>query len=118
MNSHLLSEVEMICDQVAILNKGSVVRTGIISELTAQKLIYNIQLSSPVSDDLKVRLGHKHFSLEFKDTSLNATLKDKSELNSIIDTLRECGIGIEGMTQQKTSLEDYFIQLVKGENGQ
>jgi ABC-2 type transport system ATP-binding protein len=118
LNSHLLSEIEMICDQVAILNKGNVVRTGAISELTAQKLTYEIQLSAPISEDLKINLSHKHFSLEFNGTSLTAALKDKSELNSIIDTLRASGIGIEGMTQQKTSLEDYFIQLVKGDNEQ
>ncbi|MGD0590271.1 MAG: ABC transporter ATP-binding protein [Bacteroidota bacterium] len=118
LNSHLLSEIEMMCDRVAILNKGKVVRTGTISELTTQKLVYIIQLSAPVSEDLRVRLSQSHFSLELKDTSLTVTLKDKSELNSIIDTLRADGIGIEGMTQQKTSLEDYFIQLVKGENDQ
>jgi ABC-2 type transport system ATP-binding protein len=115
LNSHLLSEIEMMCDRVAILNKGKVVRTGTISELTTQKLAYIIQLSAPITEDLRVRLSKSHFSLVFKDTSLTVTLKDKSELNSIIDTLRAGGIGIEGMTQQKTSLEDYFIQLVKGE---
>jgi ABC-2 type transport system ATP-binding protein len=118
LNSHLLSEIEMMCDRVAILNKGKVVRTGTISELTTQKLAYIIQLSAPISEDLRGRLNQLHFPLEFKDTSLTVTLKDKSELNSIIDTLRAGGIGIEGMTQQKTSLEDYFIQLVKGENEQ
>jgi ABC-2 type transport system ATP-binding protein len=118
LNSHLLSEIEMMCDRVAILNKGKVVRTGTISELTAQKLAYIIQLSAPISEELRVRLNQSHFSLELKDTSLTVTLKDKSELNSIIDSLRAGGIGIEGMTQQKTSLEDYFIQLVKGENEQ
>jgi ABC-2 type transport system ATP-binding protein len=116
LNSHLLSEIEMICDRVAILNKGKVVRTGTISELTTQKLTYIIQLSAPVSDDLRVRLNQSNFSLDFKDTSLFVTLRDKSELNSIIDTLRASGIGIESMTQQKTSLENYFIQLMKGEN--
>ncbi|MGA3287684.1 MAG: ABC transporter ATP-binding protein [Bacteroidota bacterium] len=118
LNSHLLSEIEMMCDRVAILNKGKVVRTGTISELTTQKLAYIIQLSAPISEDLRVRLSQSHFSLEFKDNNLTVLLKDKSELNSIIDTLRAGGIGIEGMTQQKTSLEDYFIQLVKGENEQ
>jgi ABC-2 type transport system ATP-binding protein len=118
LNSHLLSEIEMICDRVAILNKGKVVRTGTISDLTSQKLAYHIQLSAPISDDLRLRLSKSHFSLEFKDTSLTVALKDKSELNLIIDTLRDGGAGIEGMTQQKTSLEDYFIQLVKGENEQ
>ncbi|MBN1397288.1 MAG: ABC transporter ATP-binding protein [Bacteroidetes bacterium] len=118
LNSHLLSEIEMICDNVAILKKGCVVRTGSIADLTTQKLIYNIQLSAQIPEDTKVNLSHKHFSLEFKDTNLAATLNDKSELNSIIDTLRADGIGIEGVTQQKMSLEDYFIQLMKEENRQ
>jgi ABC-type multidrug transport system ATPase subunit len=43
-------------------------------------------------------------------------LHNKTELNAIIDILRASGIGIESMTQQKTSLEDYFIQIMKGEN--
>ena len=51
LNSHLLSEVEMMCDRVAILNKGKVVRTGTISELTTQKLSYSIQLSAPVTEE-------------------------------------------------------------------
>jgi ABC-2 type transport system ATP-binding protein len=118
LNSHLLSEIEMMCDRVAILNKGEVVRTGTISELTTQKLAYVIQLSAPITEDIRVQLYQSHFSLEIKDRSLTVSLRDKSELNSIIDILRAGGIGIEGMTQQKTSLEDYFIKLLKGENEQ
>ncbi|MFM7925049.1 MAG: hypothetical protein ACKPJJ_32885, partial [Planctomycetaceae bacterium] len=34
LNSHLLQEIELICDQVAILNKGQLLRTGTVQELT------------------------------------------------------------------------------------
>ena len=118
LNSHLLSEVEMICDHVAILKKGKVIRTGTIAELTTQKLVYVIQLSAPISDELRTQLESSHFSLEYMNSNLTVSLHDKSELNSIIDILRSGGVGIEGVTQQKTSLEDYFIQVVKGENTQ
>ena len=118
LNSHLLSEVEMICDRVAILNKGKVVRTGTIAELTTQKLAYVIQLSSLITKEMRERLQQTILPIEYNDTSLIVSLHDKSELNVIIDILREGGIGIESMTQQKTSLEDYFIQIMKGENGQ
>jgi ABC-2 type transport system ATP-binding protein len=118
LNSHLLSEVEMICDRVAILNKGKVVRTGTIAELTTQKLAYVIQLASPITQEMRERLQQTILPIEYNDTSLIVALHDKSELNLIIDILREGGIGIESMTQQKTSLEDYFIQIMKGENGQ
>ena len=116
LNSHLLSEVEMICDRVVILNKGKVVRTGTIAELTAQKLAYFIQLSSLITNEIRERLQQTTLPIEYKETSLIVTLHNKTELNAIIDILRSGGIGIESMTQQKTSLEDYFIQIMKGEN--
>ncbi len=116
LNSHLLSEVEMICDRVAILNKGKVVRTGTILELTAQKLAYVIQLSSPITDAIRERMHQTILPIEYKYTSLIVSLNNKSELNTVIDILRESGIGIESLTQQKTSLEDYFIQIMKGES--
>jgi ABC-2 type transport system ATP-binding protein len=118
LNSHLLSELEMVCDRVAILNKGKVVRLGTIAELTTQKLAYVLQLSSPVTKEIREQLQQTILPIEYNDTSLVVSLHDKSELNRIIDILRAGGIGIESMNQQKTSLEDYFIQIMKGENGQ
>jgi ABC-2 type transport system ATP-binding protein len=118
LNSHLLSEVELISDRVAILNKGKVVRTGTITELTTQKLSYVIQLASPIPSDIREQLQRTILPIEYSEMSLVVTLKDKAELNAIIDILRAGGIGIESMTQQKTSLEDYFIQIMKGENAQ
>ena len=85
LNSHLLSEVEMICDQVAILNKGKVIRTGTIAELTTQKLVYIIQLSSPISRDIQDRLQQTIIPIEYKEASLIISLRDKGELNVIID---------------------------------
>jgi ABC-2 type transport system ATP-binding protein len=116
LNSHLLSEVEMISDRVAILNKGQVVRMGSVAELTTQQLTYTIQLAAPIPVSTLGLLKSKFFSLESSGSSLHVTVKEKNELNSIIDMLRTENIGIEGMTQKKASLEDYFIQLVKGEN--
>jgi ABC-2 type transport system ATP-binding protein len=108
----------MVCDRVAILNKGKVVRLGTIAELTTQKLAYVLQLSSPVTKEIREQLQQTILPIEYNNTSLVVSLHDKSELNRIIDILRAGGIGIESMNQQKTSLEDYFIQIMKGENGQ
>lgn len=116
LNSHLLSEVEMICDRIVILNKGKVVRSGTITELTTQELAYSIQLSSPITNDIRERLQRTVLPIEYGERNLIVSLHNKSELNAIIDILRAGGIGIESMTQQRTSLEDYFIQVMKGEN--
>jgi len=46
INSHLLSELEMVCDRVAILVQGRVVQQGTIDELTADKRRYEIELAA------------------------------------------------------------------------
>src|SRR5947209_8089220 len=45
LNSHLLGEVELICDRVAILQQGLLIREGTIGELTRQKGRYEIALA-------------------------------------------------------------------------
>ncbi|HZL36237.1 MAG TPA: ABC transporter ATP-binding protein [Tepidisphaeraceae bacterium] len=47
INSHLLSELEMICDRVAILVHGQVARQGTIDELTRHNQRYEIELALP-----------------------------------------------------------------------
>src|SRR5262249_26292770 len=46
LNSHLLSEVELICDHVAILQSGEVVREGDIAALTRKKGLFMIGLAA------------------------------------------------------------------------
>ena len=91
-------------------------RTGTIAELTTQKLAYVVQLSSPLTQEIRERLQQTILPIEYQESNLIVSLHDKSDLNTIIDILRAGDVGIESMTQQKTSLEDYFIQIMKGEN--
>jgi ABC-2 type transport system ATP-binding protein len=50
LNSHLLSELEMVTDRVAILVKGKVAMQGTIDELTVSKLRYEITLVPPAGE--------------------------------------------------------------------
>jgi len=46
LNSHLLGEVELICDRVVIMQRGEIIREGDIAELTQQRCFYQIVLAS------------------------------------------------------------------------
>jgi ABC-2 type transport system ATP-binding protein len=46
LNSHLLSELEMVCDRVAILVQGKVSRQGTLDELTADQRRYEIEVAA------------------------------------------------------------------------
>jgi ABC-2 type transport system ATP-binding protein len=53
LNSHLLSEVEWVCNRVAILVEGKVVRQGTVEDLTARGRYYEIELHGTPADGLR-----------------------------------------------------------------
>jgi len=55
INSHLLSEVEMVCDEVAIMNKGKIVVEGPVAQLTNIGLSYRIETSA-LAEPAKAKL--------------------------------------------------------------
>jgi len=54
LNSHLLSELEMVCDRVAILVQGVVVSHGTIDELTEDRRHYEIEVAPPNGQALEL----------------------------------------------------------------
>ena len=113
LNSHLLSEVEAVCDRVAILNKGSVVKVGTIAELTVQQLSYELHLDRSPSPGVKERLSSIAKGVTINENVVILVLGEKSELNDVVDLLRAEGMSIESMAQQKATLEESFIKLIK-----
>lgn len=47
LSSHLLHEVEQVCDRVAVLNKGKIVAQGSVNELLGQKSVVRVRVVSP-----------------------------------------------------------------------
>ena len=112
LNSHLLSEVEMITDRVGILNKGKLLREGTVQELTEKKEEYllsvdeNADVSSidDINNKIITKLNEGRYSLRVSDTA---------ELNRIIDGLRNKGIMINEIIKHKNTLEEMFISLIQ-----
>jgi ABC-2 type transport system ATP-binding protein len=112
INSHLLSEVELISDRVAILNKGVLIKEGTVEDLTTDKETYSIQFSNEVTETtLKEVLGG--FIIDkIKPTGFELKVNNEEELNRVIDHLRRIGVMIKSIVPVKMSLEDMFISLI------
>jgi len=57
INSHLLSELEMVCDRVAILVKGTVASQGTIDELTKDKQYYELEVQAESTQEVQSLLA-------------------------------------------------------------
>jgi len=112
LNSHLLSEVEMVSDRVAILNKGKLIREGTVKQLTEKKHEYLLELGNRIDDEVYLNLAAQFNFAHIKDGHYTALVTDTTELNKLIDTLRAKSISIKEIIQKKSSLEEMFISLI------
>ena len=136
INSHLLSELEMICDRVAILVEGKVARQGTLNELTVTEQRYEIELfTSDEPARLHQRIlqalaavfpGHSGgFAGDIsgklptgQDVHLcGATMAipggEPHHIQELLDALRRGGLIIRRVQQRRPSLEDLFMATVE-----
>ena len=114
LNSHLLGEVELICDRVGILQKGKMIREGDIATLTQQKGRYQIGLAPgqtlPVADLLQ--LG---YDVVPSGDRWELHLGDAQSIDPVVDLLRTRGLSLRHLVEKRQSLEDLFVQTVEDE---
>jgi len=115
LNSHILSEVELITDRVAILHKGKIIREGNVNELTAKKEEYKIVVDVELENSLDAEELQKHHVHKVAPYTYLFHADETASANGLLDLLRTKGISIKEMIQDKSSLEDVFISLVKEE---
>jgi ABC-2 type transport system ATP-binding protein len=115
LNSHLLSEVETICDSIAIIKNGSIIRQGSMEDILEGKTRLHITTGSLSPAALA---GLKGFDpvLENSGESIEMNIAGKDEIASIAKLLIENGCSIYELVSRRDSLESLFINVVKGED--
>jgi len=112
LNSHLLGEVELICDRVAILQKGEMIREGEIATLTRQRGLYLVGLAPgqvlPV--DEVARLG---FQIRKAADLWEVELADGQCIDALVDLVRGRGLSLRHLAEKRESLEDLFLKSVE-----
>lgn len=111
LNSHLLGEVERVCDRVAILVAGKIVKQGTIDELTAGSEHYEIEIESGLPKDLEAHLPSGE-AVELSGWTVRINTGNAAKIQPIIDALRGQGLVIHAVRPVRQSLEDFFIQVV------
>ncbi len=117
LNSHLLSEVELVSDRVAILNEGKLLREGTVRELTTSEEVYEIESATVIPNIFSIPEFSSISISQINEKKLSVNVKDNSELNFVIDFLRKNSINIKSVNMQKNSLEELFVSLITDSRG-
>lgn len=113
MNTHILSDVESICDRVAIIVKGRIRHQGQIEDfLPTNERETDLLISSlppETADDLGERFG-----LEMRGLGERLELRvAEKDVNGVLGAVMRVGAEVVSVTPRRHSLEDVFLDAVR-----
>jgi ABC-2 type transport system ATP-binding protein len=115
LNSHLLSEIELTCDRVAVLRKGTVAVSGRIEDLTRREQQYRFA-ASPLSEELVASFRELGAGIERQNGHLLLSVRDLEHLNALVDRTRSAGSQLQELAPIRSTLEDVFVDLVRADD--
>ncbi|MCR4429805.1 MAG: ABC transporter ATP-binding protein [Tepidanaerobacteraceae bacterium] len=112
LNSHLLSEVEMVCDEVAVINRGRIIAQGKLEDMLEAGKRMEAAISRP-SKTLLSSLEGKAEDLKLDEGMLSFKVRDRRDLPEIIKIIVESGTLLYEIKPANNSLESFFVKLLE-----
>ena len=114
LNSHLLSEVEAVSDHITIIDHGTVVKSGSMDDLLAEKVALHItcdRIPEEVWLTLKQRFDND-LDKQQEDGRIFVTLKSRDEIPEIAALLTSHGVKLYELTPHHETLESVFLTVI------
>ena len=122
LTTHYIEEAEEISDRVGIINNGKIIlvdeKNELIKKMGQKKLIIDLHTSIK-----SVPILLKNFNLKLNDKGnkiiyIYDTKKENTGITSLLHTLENEDIKVKDINTEKSSLENIFVNLVKGSNNE
>ncbi len=116
ISSHILSEIELMCDRIAIIDNGEIIEIKDLhdkSKEEKQEVLFEVSFKDKASEVLE-KLGYNPL---IEDEGIKL-LVDKEDIPVINKHLVEDDIKVYGISSKHRSLEEEFIEKTKGTKGQ
>lgn len=112
ISSHQLSDVEAVCDRVAILNKGDLVQMGRMDELLSGGHVEMVaeKVSNGVVEQIQALGGRA----SMHDSRLTVQQPDDGSIDKVIQLVLSNGGHIVSVVPHRRTLEDLFVETIQG----
>jgi ABC-2 type transport system ATP-binding protein len=114
LNSHLLSEVEQVCDRVAVVDHGRVIASGTMSELLSGTAV-KVRVSGLQAADKNKLSNFGH--IDDEGDQLTFTNLSPDRVPELVSAIVELGGRVYEVAPRHQTLEDRFLQLLHEEEG-
>jgi ABC-2 type transport system ATP-binding protein len=120
-STHILADVERVCDDVAILERGRIVASAGIDELTARaganRLTVEVETAAAAAVVSSALAGRAWLrSLETVERTLRLTVSDlPAAQREIPAAITDAGVPLRRFEIEEANLEDVFVELVGGQ---
>jgi ABC-2 type transport system ATP-binding protein len=120
ISSHILSELETLCNRVAIIEKGQLIYTGPVQgvrdQMASGRVVWVRVASDPNQATQLLRAHPEVATVELADERLKITLVNHDTDHSFIaDTLVHGGARLLEFREDELGLEEVFLRVTKGE---
>jgi ABC-2 type transport system ATP-binding protein len=106
MASHLLGEIERVCDHLVVIEGGRLLRSDAVEAFTGQMDTLMVEVDGPV-DELAARLGKRGFEATV-DGRFVLVRGDETVYDAVRDETVALGLGLIRMEHRRHQLEDLF----------
>lgn len=116
VSSHILSEMQLLCDRIGIINNGKLISVCSLEELDnqmARKTRYSIKVSDTVKA-AKILSGNVKAERIETETGLISADIEEADIASAVRDLVMGGVDISEVRKNESSLEDIFLQVTGG----
>ncbi|TCW41100.1 ABC transporter ATP-binding protein [Laceyella sacchari] len=114
ISSHILHEVQLMCDRVAIINQGTIVQTAAVQDMMQQETLVEWELQ-PATDG-RDRLGQLPYvsRVELREPSKVIAQMPRDKIAEANAHLTGGDIQVSGIRTHQPTLEDIFLELTGG----
>ena len=112
LNSHLLSEVEMTCTQIGILNKGRLVRVGDIQSLVQPTHCVDIRVEG-LPPETMADIRNLATKVDGDEKEMTVTVDNEAQVEKIARMIMESGAQLREFTPRSQELEEIFLQSIE-----
>jgi len=112
LSSHILQDIEMICDRVAIILAGEIINQGYLGDLISEKVLYTEIIVAGVP---AAEFNHLGESVSSSGDRVLLKVYEEDNIDRVISLVQQKKGKIVSLVPRTETLEDIFVSMVKNQ---